>query len=57
LGVPLIMVPDTQCNDREKILYASRRLEGVVSDWWDAFAAAHANADTITWEVKETCDA
>jgi hypothetical protein len=51
------MVPDTQCNDREKILYASRRLEGVVSDWWDAFAAAHANADTITWEVKETCDA
>jgi hypothetical protein len=38
----------TQCNDREKVLYASRRLEGSASDWWDAFTAAHANADTIT---------
>jgi hypothetical protein len=40
----------TQCNDREKVLYASRRLEGSASDWWDAFTAAHANADTITWQ-------
>jgi hypothetical protein len=24
----------TQCNDREKFLYASRRLEGAASDWW-----------------------
>jgi hypothetical protein len=39
----------TQCNDREKVLYASGRLEGAVSDWWDAFTATHANADTITW--------
>jgi hypothetical protein len=38
----------TQCNDREKVLYASGRLEGSASDWWDAFTAAHANTDTIT---------
>jgi hypothetical protein len=35
----------TQCNDRENVLYASGRLEGVASDWWDAFNATHANAD------------
>jgi hypothetical protein len=40
----------TQCNDREKVLYALGRLKGVVSDRWDAFTAAHANADTITWQ-------
>jgi hypothetical protein len=40
----------TQCNGREKVLDASRRLEGVASDWWDSFTAAHANADTITWQ-------
>jgi hypothetical protein len=44
----------TQCNDREKVLYASGRLEGVASDWWDAFTAAHPNADTITWQEFQT---
>jgi hypothetical protein len=39
----------TQCNDRE-VLYALGRLEGVASDWWDAFTAAHANADAVTWQ-------
>jgi hypothetical protein len=38
----------TQCNDQEKVLYASKRLEGAASDWWDAFTMAHANADAIT---------
>jgi hypothetical protein len=38
----------TQCNDQEKVLYASGRLEGTASDWWDAFMAAHTNADAIT---------
>jgi hypothetical protein len=38
----------TQCNDREKVLYASGRLEGATSDWWDAFTAAYANVDAIT---------
>jgi hypothetical protein len=40
----------TQCNDREKVLYASGRLEGATSDWWYAFIAAHANANAITWQ-------
>jgi hypothetical protein len=31
-------------------LYALGRLKGVASDWWDAFTAAHANADAITWQ-------
>jgi hypothetical protein len=39
----------TQCNDREKVLYASGRLEGAASDWWDACTVAYAAADTITW--------
>jgi hypothetical protein len=38
----------TQCNDQEKVLYASGRLKGSAFDWWDAFTAAHPNADTIT---------
>jgi hypothetical protein len=40
----------TQCNDREKVLYAFGRLERSASYWWDAYTAAHANADTITWQ-------
>jgi hypothetical protein len=40
----------TQCNDREKVLYASGRLEGTASNWWDAFTTAHANPDAITWQ-------
>jgi hypothetical protein len=40
----------TQCNDREKVLYASRRVEGAASDWWDAFTAAHTDANAITWQ-------
>jgi hypothetical protein len=40
----------TQCNDREKVLYASGRFKGAASDWWDAFTAAHANADALTWQ-------
>jgi hypothetical protein len=40
----------TQCHDREKVLYASGRLEGATSNWWDAFTVAHANADAITWQ-------
>ena len=40
----------TQCNDREKVLYASGRLEGSAADWWDAYTATHADANTITWD-------
>jgi hypothetical protein len=40
----------TQCNGREKVLYASGRLEGAAADWWDAYTVAHVAADTITWQ-------
>src|SRR6187551_1787540 len=43
-----------QCNDREKVLYASGRLEGSASDWWDAYLAAHATPDAITWQEFRT---
>jgi hypothetical protein len=44
------MLNIAQCNDREKVKYASGRLEGAASDWWDAYTVAHAAADTITWQ-------
>jgi hypothetical protein len=39
----------TQCNDREKVLYASARLEGSAANWWDSYTCAHADPSTITW--------
>jgi hypothetical protein len=38
-----------QCTDREKVLYASGRLEWTAADWWDAYIAAHDTPNTITW--------
>jgi hypothetical protein len=39
-----------QRTDREKVLYASGRLEGTTVDWWDAYTAAHVTPNTITWQ-------
>jgi hypothetical protein len=39
-----------QCTDRDKVLYASGRLESTAADWWDAYTAAHDNPDTINWQ-------
>jgi hypothetical protein len=39
-----------QCNDHEMVLYASGCLEGLASDWWDAYTAAHPAPNTITWQ-------
>ncbi|CAN6243958.1 unnamed protein product [Urochloa humidicola] len=44
------MLNIAQCSDREKVLYASGHLEGTAGDWWDAYTAAHVNAETITWQ-------
>jgi hypothetical protein len=30
------------------VLYASGRLTGPAADWWDAYCAAHAAANTIS---------
>jgi hypothetical protein len=44
------MLDIAQCTDREKVLYASGRLEGTAADWWDAYTAAHNTPNTITWQ-------
>jgi hypothetical protein len=43
------MLNIAQCTDREKVLYASSRLTSPTTDWWDAYCAAHATANTILW--------
>jgi hypothetical protein len=42
------MLNITQCFDRQKVLYASGHHTGPAADWWDAYCAAHAAANTIT---------
>ena len=40
-----------QCNDLEKVLYASGQLQGTAQDWWDSFQYGHPNnAPAITWQ-------
>jgi hypothetical protein len=48
------MLNIAQCTDREKGLYASGRLTGPTTDWWDAYYAAHAAVNTITWAKFST---
>jgi len=48
------MLNIVQCTDREKVLYASGRLEGTAADWWDAYTTAHADQNTITWDEFRT---
>jgi hypothetical protein len=44
----------TQCTDREKVLYASGRLQGSTANWWDSYTSAHAGPSTITWPEFKT---
>ena len=39
-----------QCDDREKVLYASRQLQGDALDWWDSFRFGCNEANHITWQ-------
>jgi hypothetical protein len=48
------MLNIAQCTDREKVLYASDRLTNPAADWWDAYCAAHAVANTISWAEFST---
>jgi hypothetical protein len=43
------MLTTTQCDDREKVLYAAGRLQGSAGAWWDAYTTTHA-PDAITWQ-------
>ena len=39
-----------QCDDREKVLYASGQLQGTAQDWWDSFNYGRPNnVPAITW--------
>jgi hypothetical protein len=39
-----------QCNNREKVLFASHQLEGPAADWWDAYIEAHEEPESINWQ-------
>ena len=44
-----------QCDDKEKVLYASGQLQGATLDWWDSFHFGHNEDNPITWQ--EFCSA
>jgi hypothetical protein len=48
------MLTITQCADREMVLYASGRLQGTASAWWDAYVAAHTTPEASTWQEFTT---
>jgi hypothetical protein len=39
-----------QCNNRERVLFASHQLVGPAADWWDAYVKAHEEPETINWQ-------
>jgi hypothetical protein len=36
-----------QCNNRERVLFIAHQLVRPVADWWDAYAEAHEDPETI----------
>jgi hypothetical protein len=44
------MLNIVQYTDRDKVLYASGRLEGTIVDWWDAYTVTHDTPNTNTWQ-------
>jgi hypothetical protein len=39
-----------QCNNWEKVLFASHQLVGPTTDWWDAYVEAHEELESINWQ-------
>jgi hypothetical protein len=39
-----------QCNNHEKVLFASHPLEGPAANWWDAYVEAHEELESINWQ-------
>jgi hypothetical protein len=39
-----------QCNDREKVLFASGQLVGEASEWWDSYIYEHEQPQSIVWK-------
>jgi hypothetical protein len=54
LKTVLKMLTTCRCDDREKVRYAAGRLQGSAAAWSDAYSAAHAAPDTISWEEFTT---
>jgi hypothetical protein len=44
-----------QCDDREKVLYATRQLQGAPLDWWESFRFGRTEVNSISWQ--EFCNA
>jgi hypothetical protein len=38
-----------QCNDHEKVLFATHQLFGTAIDWWETYHNSHPNVGAITW--------
>jgi hypothetical protein len=39
-----------QCDDRQKVLFASGQLQGEAKDWWESYECGRpANAPAVTW--------
>jgi hypothetical protein len=43
------MLTTAKCDDREKVLFAARRLQGSAGAWWDAYTTTHVTPDANTW--------
>jgi hypothetical protein len=39
-----------QCNNREKVLFASHQLVGPAADWWDTYVEAHEEPESMNWQ-------
>jgi hypothetical protein len=39
-----------QCNNRDKVLFATHQLVGPAANWWDAYVEAHEEPETINWQ-------
>jgi hypothetical protein len=39
-----------QCNNLEKVLFASHQFEDPTTDWWDAYVEAHEEPKSINWQ-------
>jgi hypothetical protein len=39
-----------QCNDREKVLFATGQLVGEASKWWDSYIYEHEQPQSIVWK-------
>ena len=39
-----------QCNDQEKVMYATHQLNRTAGTWWENYCVAHQDVQTITWQ-------